>query len=250
MEYRIDELAQQAGTTSRNIRAHQARGLLPPPALRGRTGWYGETHLRRLELIDELQQRGFSLEAIRQILDAWSQGGDLSQLLGFHHVVTAPFSDEEPTRISAADLLERFPDAVADPGLIDRAVEEGLLSPEDDAAFTVPSPVLIEAGTELVRAGIPLQEILDLVRAVRADVADVAARFVDLVGRNLVDPVAEGRAGPEEIAGTNRALERLPPIAQEVVRAFLAQEMTRAVGEALEGLAVRMGDGEPPAETA
>jgi DNA-binding transcriptional MerR regulator len=33
---KIDELAQRAGTTSRNIRAYQERGLLPPVRVEGR----------------------------------------------------------------------------------------------------------------------------------------------------------------------------------------------------------------------
>ncbi|MFB9386717.1 MerR family transcriptional regulator [Pseudonocardia petroleophila] len=37
-EYRIDELAHTAGTTVRNIRAYQDRGLLPPPRRVGRVG--------------------------------------------------------------------------------------------------------------------------------------------------------------------------------------------------------------------
>ena len=34
----IDELAQRTGLTTRNIRAYQSRGLLPPPEVRVRTG--------------------------------------------------------------------------------------------------------------------------------------------------------------------------------------------------------------------
>src|SRR5688572_32947962 len=95
MKLRIDELAHRAGTTSRNVRAYQARGLLPPPELSGRTGYYSEEHLRRLELIAELQERGFSLEAIRHTLEAWSQGGDLGHLVGFRHILTAPLLEEQ-----------------------------------------------------------------------------------------------------------------------------------------------------------
>ena len=51
----IDELARRTGMTVRNIRAHQSRGLLPPPEVRGRTGYYGSEHLARIELIRELQ---------------------------------------------------------------------------------------------------------------------------------------------------------------------------------------------------
>jgi DNA-binding transcriptional MerR regulator len=58
----IDELAQRTGMTVRNIRAHQSRGLLPPPEVRGRTGYYGAEHVARIELIRELQADGFNLE--------------------------------------------------------------------------------------------------------------------------------------------------------------------------------------------
>ncbi len=37
----IDELARETGMTVRNIRAHQSRGLLPPPEVRARTGCTG-----------------------------------------------------------------------------------------------------------------------------------------------------------------------------------------------------------------
>jgi hypothetical protein len=52
-ELTIDELAQRTGMTVRNVRAHQSRGLLPPPEVRGRTGFYGPEHVSRLELIRE-----------------------------------------------------------------------------------------------------------------------------------------------------------------------------------------------------
>ena len=37
----IDELARETGMTVRNIRSHASRGLLQPPAVRARTGYYG-----------------------------------------------------------------------------------------------------------------------------------------------------------------------------------------------------------------
>src|SRR3954453_21105680 len=83
-ELTIDELAQRTGMTVRNIRAHQSRGLLPPPAVRGRTGYYGPAHLARIELIQEMQAQGFNLQAIRRLVDA------------------APSSSEEPLRFLRA----------------------------------------------------------------------------------------------------------------------------------------------------
>src|SRR5436305_3093000 len=77
----IDKLARRTGMTVRNLRAHQSRGLLPPPALRGRTGYYGAEHVERIELIKELQAEGFNLEGIRRLLDG--AGGQTSEVLRF-----------------------------------------------------------------------------------------------------------------------------------------------------------------------
>lgn len=228
VELTIDDLAQRAGTTSRNIRAYQARGLIPPPELRGRTGYYGEEHLRRLELIAHLQERGFSLEAIRQTLDAWSSGGDLGHLIGFHHLLSAPWSDEEPTSVSVEELLAGFPEAAEDPALIDRALELDVIAPGEDGDFAVPSPKLLESGRELARAGVPLAEILELTAELRRSIAHVADLFVDVVATHVVEPVTEGRNSPQEVEQASESIRRLRPIAQEVARAFLAQELRRA----------------------
>ena len=64
----IGELAEAAGMTVRNVRNHQARGLLAPPSLVARTGYYGPEHLERLKLIRAMQAEGFNLEAIACLL--------------------------------------------------------------------------------------------------------------------------------------------------------------------------------------
>src|SRR6266540_7412663 len=90
----IDELARRTGMTVRNIRAHQSRGLVPPPEVRGRTGYYGEEHLERIELIQELQADGFNLESIRKLLEG--AGGSSSEVLNFSRTLREPFEDEQP----------------------------------------------------------------------------------------------------------------------------------------------------------
>ena len=42
----IEQLAAESGMSVRNIRAHQARGLLAPPEVRMRVGYYGPEHAR------------------------------------------------------------------------------------------------------------------------------------------------------------------------------------------------------------
>ena len=64
----IGELAEAAGMTVRNVRNHRSRGLIGPPALEARTGYYGREHLERLKLIRAMQAQGFNLEAIGCLL--------------------------------------------------------------------------------------------------------------------------------------------------------------------------------------
>ncbi len=156
----IDELAQRAGTTTRNVRNYQTLGLLPPPTLMGRVGYYDQGHLGRLRLVAHLQGEGFSLAGIAELLKAWEQGRSLADVLGFEQALTAPWTDEEPEVMSVEQLLELFPGALADPALAVRAVELGLIEPEGDH-FRVPSPSLLRSGAELAAVGVPLAETQD-----------------------------------------------------------------------------------------
>lgn len=80
-ELRIEELADLAGTTVRNIRVYQERGLLPPPERRGRAGYYGPEHQRRLALILRLLDRGYTFATIEELLIAQRHGFTLTELL-------------------------------------------------------------------------------------------------------------------------------------------------------------------------
>ena len=100
----IGELARRTGMTIRNIRAHQTRGLLPPPEVQGRTGYYGEEHVARIELTREMQAEGLNLEAIRRVLE--STGGSSKEIVDFARAVRAPFEDETPEIFGAADFAE------------------------------------------------------------------------------------------------------------------------------------------------
>src|SRR5436309_10001526 len=102
----IDELARRTGMTVRNIRAHQSRGLVPPPEVRGRTGYYGDEHLARIDLIKELQADGFNLEAIRRLLEG--AGGSSSEVLNFSRTLRAPFEEEQSELSSAEELAARW----------------------------------------------------------------------------------------------------------------------------------------------
>ncbi|MDQ4091820.1 MAG: MerR family transcriptional regulator [Actinomycetota bacterium] len=224
----IDQLARESGVTSRNIRAYQTRGLLPSPRMEGRVGYYDDAHLARLKYIAGLQERGFSLAAIQALLDAWDEGRGLNEVLGFEEALTAPWSDETPERVSVEWLLERFPEAVDDLGLVQRAVTLGLLR-EVDGGFEAPSPRLVKIGAELVAAGVPLAAVLDEYERLVADADRIAERFVALFESNVWERFVEAGMPPERLGEVTEALQRARPTALAAMDAALAHAMERAV---------------------
>jgi hypothetical protein len=78
----IDQLAQRAGTTGRQVRALQTQGLLPHPRLVGRTGYYSPQQLARLQAVLRLQREGFSLAGIAVLFRALDVGMSLEQVVG------------------------------------------------------------------------------------------------------------------------------------------------------------------------
>src|SRR5258705_5480827 len=67
MQCGVEERAAVAGVRVDTIRFYQARGLLSPPARRGRIALYGTAHLVRLREIQRLARGGFKLEQIAQL---------------------------------------------------------------------------------------------------------------------------------------------------------------------------------------
>src|SRR3954451_16354222 len=88
----VEQLAYETGMTVRNIRNHQSRGLLPPPEVRARVGYYGPEHVTRLRLIQELQADGLKLSAIKRVIG--EHGAVADQFVGLRCAVTAPFETE------------------------------------------------------------------------------------------------------------------------------------------------------------
>src|SRR5215471_3457223 len=64
--YGIAELAELGGVTRRTVRYYSQENLLPAPLGVGRGKHYGREHLDRLLQVKALQERGQSLDEIRQ----------------------------------------------------------------------------------------------------------------------------------------------------------------------------------------
>jgi DNA-binding transcriptional MerR regulator len=215
--------------TVRNIRAHQSRGLLPPPEIRGRTGYYGREHVARLQLIAEMQADGFNLKAIERLL---SDAGDADpeQLLGFTRAITAPFEQEAPELVDEAELGARLGGENA--RAVDRAIKLGVLVPIGEGRYEIPSPTLVRAGEELVRAGVPVEATLRVVEQLNRNSEAVAEAFVKLFLDQVWKPFEEAGRPEERLPAVAQAIERLRPLASEALLAVFQRKMTRAVEQA------------------
>jgi DNA-binding transcriptional MerR regulator len=167
----IDELAARSGTPSRTIREYQAIGVLPPPERRGRAGIYRAGHLRRLQLIADLQQRGYSLAGIRDLLDAWSDGSDLTDVLGLSPDDLVHL--DEPGAPATLDQL-----AVVLPGLVpdrlDEVIAVGLVDLCAPDRYCVPSPSLLQLTAEMLTAGYTPKDALELLRTIHESTSAIA----------------------------------------------------------------------------
>ena len=227
-EYTIDELARTAATTVRNVRAYQDRGLLPAPEIRGRTGIYSDNHLARLRIISNMLERGYTLNSIRELMMAWQEGRDLKQLLGLEMAVTKPFVDELPESTTLAALKRDFGGRFS-PSALSRAVKLGIVRMQG-SRLEVPSPRLLAAGRELVRFGIPLEQMLDLLAGLRANVEHVADGMVSLVAEYIIDPHWSGGLPPEDkVAELAEVIWRLRPLVENAVLPEVSRAMQRAL---------------------
>ena len=224
----IDELARRTGMTVRNIRAHQSRGLVPPPEVRGRTGFYGDDHVSRIELIQELQADGFNLESIRKLLEG--AGGSSSEVLNFSRTLRAPFEDEQPEILDEQEMAERWGGPL-DARLMARTEKLGLLRDLGDGRYEILSPRLQRAGLELAELGVPPEVALEVVSQVRTSARRVARVFIELFLENVWKPFNEAGRPEEEWPKVRDALERLRPLASEALLVIFQQVMSETVEE-------------------
>ncbi|MGQ0678085.1 MAG: MerR family transcriptional regulator [Actinomycetota bacterium] len=223
----IDELARQGGTTTRNVRAYQTRGVLDPPQIVGRIGYYNEDHLTRLHLISRLQQRGFGLQAINDLLNAWDEGANLSDVLGFSDALLAPWTDEVSEPITRQQVAEAFPEVVSNPDLLKQAIELDLLT-EDGDGFRLSSPRLWKVGVELVSVGVPLAVVLGQAALLKSDTEDMAWRMVAMFGAYIWEPFVKGATPHRTLTDVTEILQQTRPLASEAVAVFLARAMQKA----------------------
>jgi DNA-binding transcriptional MerR regulator len=230
----VEQLAYETGMSVRNIRNHQSRGLLPPPEVRARVGYYGPAHVARLRLIQEMQAEGFKLSAIERLIG--EHGEDADRFVGLRQAVTAPFASEAPEVYTRRELIEKF--GTDDDRLIEKAKKLGLLVDLGEDRYEAPSPALIRAAEEVTAMGIELPAALAVIERLNRNAQSSARTFVNLFVDEVWKPFDEAGRPEEGWAAITAAIERLRPLALEAFNATfrltLTAEVEKAFGKVLE----------------
>jgi DNA-binding transcriptional MerR regulator len=239
----IGELARRTGMTVRNIRAHQTRGLLPPPVVQGRTGYYSEAHVARIELTREMQAEGLNLEAIRRVLD---HTGSSQEIVDFARAVRAPFEDETPEIFDAAELAASWKEDEVDPKLMQRAEKLGLLRQLPDGKIEAISPRLQRAAAEMIELGVSPEAGLVLAEKLHEHAEGAAHAYVDLFTREIWEPFDRAGRPEDGWPKVREALERLRPLASGALLAMFQLTMGEATEKAAERTLQREAEPEEP----
>jgi DNA-binding transcriptional MerR regulator len=218
----IEQLAAEVGMSVRNIRNHHTRGLLPPPEVRARVGYYNSEHVARLRLILDLQADGFNLTAIERLLSG--SDGLAQRLLGLRIAVTAPFEAETPEVITNDELTKRFGEV--DAKAIARIRKLKLLVPLGEGRFEAPSPMLLDAAEQVMALGISLDAALGLVERVSRNCESISRAFTKLLLRELWEPFERAGQPDEQWDELIEAVNSLRPLASEALLALFKQSMS------------------------
>ncbi|KPC84110.1 MerR family transcriptional regulator [Streptomyces sp. NRRL S-4] len=204
----MEELAKEAGITVRTLRFYRERGLIQPPRREGRIAWYDDHHLARLRTITGLLERGHTLNGIADLASTFDSGRDVAEVLGLGEP-----TEETPVRLTPEQLADYFQDQATAENLA-ASMELGYLGIDGDEIVHI-SRRLLEASSELVRAGVPLEAVLTAGREVREHADALADLFVRVLRTHTA------ATGPDQ----------LRTVAQAVVDAELSMALDRRLRE-------------------
>lgn len=213
----ITELAERVGMTPRNIRAYQSKGLLFPPHIEGRVARYSGIHAARLQLISSLHREGFTLAAIKRLVD--TPGSYAAIVADRRRRFREESSDISPTvpvseeRIRAM-FKDDVPEEITDTGLVWRDADGHLVS----------HTVVVGVARTLLELGVPA----DLVAALQVEAVRAARPLAEKLRERL-----DGE-GYDEARATDLAKVAVQLTATAYEIAFL-EAATRSTGRPPQG---------------
>jgi len=226
--YTIDELAAKTGVPSRTIRFYQSKGALAKPEIRGRVAYYDESHVERLALIAELQDKGLSIRAIRDLLEQIDKGAiTLNEWLGIEAQFQKPWLDDQPKLMPESEL-----DALCEhrrPGLIGDLLRNRLIERQGDQ-YLVASPRLLEITLAFEAAGISVDTSAEGAAIMRKYMQPMAKDLVKLYIDRLGDELPEDHPA----TAIANALNSLRPYSVDAVQVLFSHAIESVLRDLVE----------------
>ncbi|SDZ01550.1 MerR HTH family regulatory protein [Amycolatopsis xylanica] len=224
IRYTIEELSTAIGMSTRNIRAHQTRGLLPAPIRDGRTVFYGLAHARRLQHIMSLQKQGFNLVSIAAVLGTGTADRDLERLTS-----------------AMGDIARDHP------GIFYSLNRHGMLGWDESGEVRIARPGVLRAAVDMAKAGVPPLATLRFLGEVMDKVGSVAGTLVDSSADRLAGMRSQPAVAESDLDGMVATFGQ--GLVELLVGAFRAavEHRSQAV---VEGAMWKTGDADPWVEDA
>jgi DNA-binding transcriptional MerR regulator len=229
----VDELAAAAGVSVRTVRFYAGKHLLPPPELQGRLGLYSKTHLARLELVRDLQARGFTLAAIENYLQRVPSDATAEDIAVFRALLSPWVADASVTLDRAG--LDELAGRRLDDETLERLTTLRFLEPVDDGEQTFEvRPAELEIGLELVSLPAPVEMFLEARDLLDRHTTEMAEELSELVRRHLVRPYLDQELDHQERIRLSRVIEQLKPLTIQTVVAAFSRAVDRVVRRKVE----------------
>ena len=231
-EYRIDDLARAAGTTTRNVRGYQDRGLLPRPAKRGRIAIYTDNHLARLTLINDLLKRGYNARHIADFIKGMQRGDGLAKILGVEEILAEPWSKAPSERVSAATLQSIV--SSIDPLDFEKMAEMGLIAPDDGDYLLLDSDTVYGFG-RLIELGLSLTSLLNVFGRLDDDLDGAATTLITAARDEFVTRRGKGWVprGEEESEWAAILMNEMRSVATTSAHNALNRALDRTLADVL-----------------
>jgi len=221
----VDELAARIGLPSSTIRMYQTKGVLHAPRRQGRVAYYDASHVERLTLVQRLQQRGFSLPAIAELISAREKGESVAAVLGMGETE----GPDDWVRIKVRDIRHLVPMGDVQPRLLLRAMRLGLVRWK--YGWPHARRWALEAGGRLAGLRVPSDDVMDSFTRLRTATDAVAADFVRLFERQFWPELARKAGDENQLENVRALLVELTYTAETAVVGTLRESIRDAAEE-------------------
>lgn len=221
----IDELAVRIGLPSSTIRMYQTKGVLHAPRRQGRVAYYDASHVERLTLVQRLQQRGFSLPAIAELITAREKGESVAAVLGMGETE----GPDDWVRIKVRDIKHLIPMGDVQPRLLLRAMRLGLVRWK--YGWPHARRWALEAGGRLAGLRVPSDDVMDSFTRLRTATDAIASDFVRLFEQQFWPELARKAGDDNQLENVRALLVELTYTAETAVVGTLRESIRDAAEE-------------------